>query len=93
MVFWYGHNLGGWGWSAMPAAASLCWALITSAGALLFQALLRSEGSGAPDATAPDGPAPERLLAERFARGEIGEDEYRRRLDVLRNDGRPLGKR
>ena len=29
-------------------------------------------------------PAPERLLAERFARGEIDEEEYRRRLAVLR---------
>jgi putative membrane protein len=29
----------------------------------------------------------ERVLAERFARGEIDEDEYRRRLAVLR-DGR-----
>ncbi|MGW9026669.1 SHOCT domain-containing protein [Streptomyces sp. NPDC055722] len=93
MVFWYGHNLGGWGWFAMSAAAILFWALITSAGAPSFRALLRSEGSGAPDATAPDGPAPERLLAERFARGEIGGDEYRRGLDVLRNDGRPLDQR
>lgn len=30
-------------------------------------------------------PAPEQLLAERFARGEIDEDEYRRRLAVLRD--------
>jgi putative membrane protein len=26
----------------------------------------------------------ERVLAERYARGEIDEDEYRRRLDVLK---------
>jgi putative membrane protein len=32
-------------------------------------------------------PAPERLLAERFARGEIDEDEYYQRLTSLR----PLG--
>jgi putative membrane protein len=29
-------------------------------------------------------PAPERLLAERFARGEIDEDEYCQRLTSLR---------
>jgi len=29
-------------------------------------------------------PWPENLLAERFARGEIDEDEYRRRLSLLR---------
>lgn len=28
---------------------------------------------------------PESLLAERFARGEIDEEEYRHRLDVLRH--------
>ncbi|MEU6537714.1 SHOCT domain-containing protein [Streptomyces sp. NPDC047000] len=34
-------------------------------------------------------PTPEQLLAERFARGEIDEDEYRRRLAVLRDAGGP----
>ncbi|MGY2002704.1 SHOCT domain-containing protein [Blastococcus sp. SYSU DS1024] len=29
-------------------------------------------------------PSPEDVLAERFARGEINEQEYRDRLDVLR---------
>ena len=29
--------------------------------------------------------APEQVLAERFARGEIEEDEYRRRRDALRS--------
>jgi putative membrane protein len=28
--------------------------------------------------------APEQILAQRYARGEIDDDEYRRRLDVLR---------
>ena len=30
-----------------------------------------------------DDASPERVLAERFARGEIDEEEYHRRLDVL----------
>ncbi len=40
----------------------------------------------APSAAAPrsDRPSAEDLLAERFARGEIDEDEYRRRRDALR---------
>lgn len=29
-------------------------------------------------------PTPEQLLAERFARGEVDEQEYHRRLDTLR---------
>ena len=32
----------------------------------------------------PPAPEPERLLAERFARGEIDEDEYHQRLTSLR---------
>ena len=32
---------------------------------------------------------PEQLLAERFARGEIDEEEYRHRLAVLRGEGQP----
>ena len=32
---------------------------------------------------------PEELLAERFARGEIDEPEYRQRLDTLRQGPRP----
>ncbi|MFG2126075.1 hypothetical protein [Streptomyces sp. NPDC048710] len=33
--------------------------------------------------TRPLGPTPEQLLSEHFARGEMDEDEYRRRLTVL----------
>jgi len=29
-------------------------------------------------------PTPQQILAERFARGEIDEDEYRKRMDALR---------
>jgi putative membrane protein len=38
------------------------------------------------------GPWPDRargILAERYARGEIGEDEYRTRLEHLRTDAQP----
>ncbi|MER8182312.1 SHOCT domain-containing protein [Kitasatospora sp. NPDC094015] len=38
---------------------------------------------GPPDAR----PAPEQLLAERYALGEIDDEEYRRRLAVLRHPG------
>jgi hypothetical protein len=40
----------------------------------------------------PAATPPERLLAERFARGEIDEEEYRRRLAVLRGNGPNLAK-
>ncbi|WP_316525904.1 SHOCT domain-containing protein [Kitasatospora brasiliensis] len=35
------------------------------------------------------GAAPEQLLAERFARGEIDAEEYRHRLDTLRSANGP----
>ncbi|HXF73666.1 MAG TPA: SHOCT domain-containing protein [Actinomycetota bacterium] len=42
--------------------------------------LRRPEEGGRPDAR--------RILDERFARGEIDEEEYRRRLEVLRGEAR-----
>ncbi|WP_245645963.1 SHOCT domain-containing protein [Pseudonocardia acaciae] len=74
-------------WGAMVTAVStvLFWVLIIAGIVLLVRAQAR------PDRTTPGGrPTPERLLAGRFARGEIDEDEYRQRLDVLRGQHRPL---
>ncbi|MHB9857451.1 SHOCT domain-containing protein [Streptomyces sp. YIM S03343] len=93
-MFWYHHNPGGWGWFAMPAGMILFWALLIAIGVLVFRALSRSGGTspyGPPPQRPHHGPAlaPEELLAERFARGEIDEDEYRRRLDVLRETAGP----
>jgi putative membrane protein len=76
MMWWYGNGMSGWGPALMAVGNLLVWALIV-VGVL---ALLRHTRSTAP------GPRPtaEELLAERFARGEIAEEEYRQRLDVLR---------
>jgi putative membrane protein len=38
-----------------------------------------------------DRPTAEQVLAERLARGEIDEDEYRRGLETLRASGSPAG--
>nr|WP_112469005.1 SHOCT domain-containing protein [Streptomyces triticisoli] len=82
-MFWFPHGGPGWGWFAMSLGTLLFWALLIAVGVLLFRALNR--GSGQPPAHGgPGRPTPEQLLAERFARGEIEEDEYRRRLDILR---------
>jgi putative membrane protein len=43
-------------------------------------ALLRRPGD-----SRPERPDPERILAERYARGEIDEEEYHRRLQTLRS--------
>ncbi|WNZ14315.1 SHOCT domain-containing protein [Streptomyces sp. 11x1] len=79
-MFWYGHDVSGWGWFAMSASMILFWALVITAGVLLFRALNRPQehthGPAAPQ-------TPEEVLGQRFARGEIDEEEYRRRLNVL----------
>lgn len=75
---WWWH--GGWNWwdwlwmSAVMVAfwGGLIWLVVT---------LVRGERTGGTDRANP-----EDVLAERFARGEINEDDYRQRLDVLRGD-------
>jgi putative membrane protein len=37
MMFWYGHNVGGWGWFAMSAGVILFWALIITIAVMLFR--------------------------------------------------------
>jgi putative membrane protein len=101
-MFWYGHDPGGWGWFAMSAGMILFWAVLITVGVLVFRALSRPGGGPPPSYGTPPAydaparrprhgppPAPEQLLAERFARGEIDEDEYRRRLGVLRETAGP----
>src|SRR5215471_11496632 len=85
MMYWYGSGMSGWGYGLMTVSMILFW------GAVIFGlvALVRYAGrSGQPPAAPPRSPdspqAPERLLAERFARGEIDEEEYRQRRAVLR---------
>ncbi|WP_187645611.1 SHOCT domain-containing protein [Streptomyces sp. TRM49041] len=83
MMFWFDRDMSGWGWFAMSASMILFWALIITVAVLLFRALNR-----APDHThVSASPSPEQLLAERFARGDIDEEDYQRRLAALRSSG------
>jgi putative membrane protein len=84
MMFWYDHDVSGWGWFAMSVGMLLFWALIITVAVVLFRALDR------PHERTPAKPSPEDILRERLARGEIDEDDYRRLLNALR--GGPLTK-
>ncbi|MFI2205564.1 SHOCT domain-containing protein [Streptomyces sp. NPDC020192] len=87
MMFWYGHGMNGWGWFVMLLGTVLFWVLIIAVGILLFRALARPARPGAEYHTwqrTPPVSGPEQILAERYARGEIDEEEYRRRLATLR---------
>jgi putative membrane protein len=77
-MFWTDHDPTGWGWVAMTVGMVLFWALLVVGGIALVRAL------GRPTGEPPASPrTPEELLAERFARGEIDEEEYRSRAAVL----------
>ena len=80
MMMWYGSN-GGWGgWLLMTIAMVLFWALIITAVVLVVRYLVsqRPTGTSAGSARTPD-----EVLAERYALGEIDDDEYQRRLALL----------
>jgi putative membrane protein len=78
MMGWDGWNhMGGWGWFAMIVGSILLVALVVA----VIVALARI-GQQSPQ-VAPRRRSAEELLADRLARGEIGEDEYRSRLATL----------
>jgi putative membrane protein len=76
MMYWYGPN--GWGIALMAVSMVVFWGLVIAGVVLLVRYV--SSSRPAPVARADD---PRRILAERFARGEIDEAEYRQRLKVL----------
>jgi putative membrane protein len=78
-MYWHG---GGWGpgaWVAMTLMMLLFWGAVVAAIVFAVRAGHREPGSAAPRESDA-----ERILAERFARGEIDADEYTRRRDLLR---------
>ena len=81
-MYWNHHDMTGWDWFATSVGMVLFWALLITVAVLLYRSL--TVGPQQPPTHVP--PSPEQLLAERFARGEIDEEEYRRRLSVLRSD-------
>jgi putative membrane protein len=81
MIAWYGHpGWGGWGSGGWIWIASmvLFWGSLLAVAVYLIRRRPAAATSGA-----GTGPA-EMTLAERYARGEIDAEEYRRRQAVLR---------
>ncbi|MDN3359982.1 SHOCT domain-containing protein [Actinomadura sp. DC4] len=68
---WHDGDAPGW-WPVFPIGFGLFWLLVLGGGFYLLSK--RTKGGGA-----------EKVLAERYARGEIDEEEYRERLGVLRS--------
>lgn len=90
---WWGHygpgpgpGFDGFGW-IFPVVFLVFWALVITGIVLLVRYLVRHLG---PSAAGAGGGGwystrqAEATLADRFARGEIDEEQYRQRMDVLR---------
>jgi putative membrane protein len=69
---WHDGHSNGW-WPVFPIGFGLFWLLVLGGGFYLLSKRMKVNGGGA-----------EKVLAERYARGEIDEEEYRERLSVLR---------
>jgi len=86
MYYEHGNGWGGGHWIAMIVMMVLFWSVI----AAVAIAVMRSGSWSRRDAPPPSEPSDptrhaERILHERFARGEIDEAEYTRRHDLLKS--------
>ncbi|WP_026209029.1 SHOCT domain-containing protein [Catelliglobosispora koreensis] len=72
----YGGGMGGWGWIFMSLSTLVFFALIAG----VVWLVIRATGSSRP---AAGGDIARQILAERYARGEIDEQEYQQRLRTL----------
>lgn len=85
-MYWNDDGMSGWGYGLMILNMLLFWGLVIAG--IVF--LVRYLGGNRQIGTGRDAANAERILAERFARGEIDEDEFQRRVHVLRRGGRTL---
>jgi uncharacterized membrane protein/Zn-dependent protease with chaperone function len=77
----------GWGsWVLTTGATIVFWALVITAVVLVARYLLSLSQRPAGTTRAAGPSHAEQVLAERYARGEIDDDEYRRRLTLLRQN-------
>ena len=86
MMYGYGNGMGGWGYALMTISMILFWGAVIY-GIVALVRYAHRDGPQRGEPAGPPAPEPERLLAERFARGEIDEDEYHQRLTSLRAAG------
>lgn len=82
MMYWGNNGMNGWGYALMSVSTLLFWVLLI-AGIVLLARYLGDHNPPRPDRSPRQNPA-EQILAERFARGEMDDDEYHRRLETLR---------
>jgi putative membrane protein len=81
MMFWYGHDMSGWGYALMTIGMVVFWVLVIGGFVALVRSIATNPGFSNPPPQA--GATPQQVLADRYARGEIDDEEYTRRLKIL----------
>jgi len=75
------NHMSGFGWGMMGFGCIIGLLIIGLVAWAVVQSTQQNRRNAAPNATR----TAESILADRFARGEIDDEEYRRRLDTLRS--------
>lgn len=88
MMWWYG-GWGWWGWAGMVISIVVFWGLVIGGIAVLAR-YVAPPGAESIDSRAPD-ETPEWILTNRYARGEIEEEEFEHRLEILRSSAPTSG--
>ena len=78
-MMYYSPGMHGWALALMIFGSLVFWGVLIVAAIALIRYTKRGE-AGSHSYTAP---TPQQILAQRFARGDIDEDEYKMRLQVL----------
>ena len=86
MMYYGGGHMSGWAWFGMSIGMIAFWGLLIVLALLVYQAFSDSTAGGR--GSGPTAADPRQILAERYARGEIDEDEYQRRLTTLNSTPR-----
>jgi putative membrane protein len=84
MMFWWSQHGDGWAFLLMAINMLLFWGLVILGTVALVRGLARS--ARPTDDRDVHRPTAGEVVAERFARGEIDEQEYRSRKAALRGD-------
>lgn len=88
-MFWWSDHMNGWGYTMMTLSSIAFWGLV----ALGIIALVRVTRNSRDAETASESRAtPQQLLAERYARGEIDDEEYLRRRTALAAHGQEISR-
>ena len=79
-MMYYGNGMGAGGWVLMVLAIALVTLVVVM---VAVQPLTRHRSADRPDAVGAS-TGPEKVLADRFAHGDIDAEEYEQRLRTLR---------